>query len=525
MKLLLKHISITFTLLLACCLGPNPAEAQVDSDADPSVPADYDPISATLDSLVSQTWFDRLSSVSQAGSHKNTFDNDEVPVYSDDVYAKRIAKIQTPIPLTFNDDVKQYIEMYAVRKRNLTERVMGLAKLYFPLYEQILDQQGLPLEFKYLSIVESALNPTAVSRVGATGPWQFMLSTGRLYNLTVNSYIDERRDPLKSTLAACQYFKDMYAIYNDWLLVVAAYNCGAGNVNRAIARSGGKHTFWEIAPFLPRETRGYVPAFVAVTYLMNFAPEHNLVSIPPAISYFEVDTVMVQQKVSLSQIAGALDIPIDLLKYLNPVYKKGVIPESREPMTLRLPSGKMGVYMASLDKVFNSNEQVQLAELDNVSDKGSAAYTYETVKKVHRVHRGEHLSGIADDFNCSVGELKKWNHLHSTRLRIGQRLTVYVTAKKKVPLNETTSVSVKATSSDSLKSQKSTKDGSSTAVPVPSGGQDNLKTVYHVVQPGDTLWDIAQQYDGVTVEQIKEINRLHSNNLKVGTKLKVVIEG
>ena len=187
----------------------------------------YDPIAATLDSLVSLNYIQRLSFASTGTQQGNNFQPYEIPSYADDIYRKRIEKIQTPIPLAYNREVQEYIDLYAMKKRALTERVMGLANLYFPLYEQVFDQQGLPLEFKYLSIVESALNPTAVSRVGATGLWQFMLATGKLYKLKVNSYIDERRDPVKSTMAAAQYFKDMYSIYNDWLLVIAAYNCGA----------------------------------------------------------------------------------------------------------------------------------------------------------------------------------------------------------------------------------------------------------------------------------------------------------
>ncbi|HNP47585.1 MAG TPA: lytic transglycosylase domain-containing protein, partial [Bacteroidia bacterium] len=323
----------------------------------------YDPIAATLDSLVNLNYIARLNGSASGTESVSNFQPSEIPSYADDIYRKRIEKIQTPIPLAYNSQVQEYINMYAMRKRGLTERVMGLANLYFPLYEQIFDQQGLPLEFKYLSIVESALNPTAVSRVGATGLWQFMLSTGKLYKLKVNSYLDERRDPVKSTMAAAQYFKDMYSIYNDWLLVIAAYNCGAGNVNRAIARSGGKKTFWEISPYLPRETRGYVPAFIAVTYLMNYSSEHNLTSVPPMISYFEADTVMVDRKMQLKDIADAINVPVELLSYLNPMYKKGVIPDGDEPMTLRLPTNKINTYIASIDNIYQQQESMTMASI------------------------------------------------------------------------------------------------------------------------------------------------------------------
>lgn len=497
----------------------------------------YDPIAATLDSLVSLNYIQRLSFAATGTQQGNNFQPYEIPSYADDIYRKRIEKIQTPIPLAYNREVQEYIDLYAMKKRALTERVMGLANLYFPLYEQVFDQQGLPLEFKYLSIVESALNPTAVSRVGATGLWQFMLATGKLYKLKVNSYIDERRDPVKSTMAAAQYFKDMYSIYNDWLLVIAAYNCGAGNVNRAIARSGGKRTFWEISPYLPRETRGYVPAFIAVTYLMNYSSEHNLSAIPPVISYFEADTVMVDRKLLLRDVADAINVPVELLSYLNPVYKKGLIPDGDEPMTLRLPSNKINNYIASIDKIYQQQESTTLASLSTVlSQDEISGEENQLVKRQHKVRSGEHLQSIAKRYSCSVQELKRWNGLKSTKLKAGQKLSVFVNVPKKadnklvakpVPQKENATVlaSVKADSATENQGQLIAADApADKSVPAAAGTQ-NSKYIYHVVQPGDTLWKIAQRYDGMTVETIKQINRLRSNELKVGTKLKVSVAG
>lgn len=474
----------------------------------------YDPIASTLDSLVNLSYVQRLSL--NPAKATNTFQPFEVPSYSPEVYARRIEKIQTPIPLCYNDQVQDYIDMYAMRKRDLTERVMGLSNLYFPLYEQILDQQELPLEFKYLSIVESALNPTAVSRVGATGLWQFMYGTGKLYNLKINSFIDERRDPTKATLAACQYFKDMYAIYNDWLLVIAAYNCGAGNVNRAIARSGGKKTFWEISKYLPKETRGYVPAFIAVTYLMNYSSEHNLTAVPPVMTYQDADTVMIDQKVSLKSVADAINVPVEILSYLNPIYKRGIIPDSDEPLTLRMPSNKINTYLANVSNIYRPVETMsQGVFVDNEISMDSKSNGM--IKKYHRVLRGEHLQSIARRYDCSVDELKDWNHIRGSRLKVGQKLAVYVPAgnkadkaliviqDKKHPVQKTQ----KTASNDVQKKSSSTKQ--------------DTKLIWHTVQPGDSLWKIAQAYGGVTVEQIKELNNLQSNNLKVGTRLKVVI--
>jgi membrane-bound lytic murein transglycosylase D len=490
---------------------------------------EYDPILATLDSLVSLHYVQKIDESSEVGYPSSNFNGNEVPVYSDDIYAKRMLKIQTDIPLTFNPEVKKYLELYALKRRSLTQRVMGLSDLYFPLFEQILDEQGLPLEFKYLAIVESALNPVAVSRMGATGLWQFMLATGRMYNLKVNTLIDERRDPVKATYAACEYFKDMYAIYDDWLLVIAAYNCGPGNVNRAIARSGGKKTFWEISDYLPKETRGYVPAFIAVTYLLNYSAEHNLNPVAPELRYFETDTVMVDQKMILRDIASAIDVPLEVLTYLNPVYKKGIIPECEEPVMLRLPSLKINTYLANVEQLYqkNASERLAIAASPTPVLKENNSNSSGLIKRRHHIRSGENLGSIANKYSCSVTDLKRWNNLHSSHLRAGNYLTVYVKGQKKTEQN---SISANAAASHNAKGPAQTntvKNSTSSSVSENTKIQNshNSKVVYHVVQPGDTLWDIANRYDGVTVQQIKKVNKLNSNNLKVGTKLKVPVVG
>ncbi len=511
-----KFINFIIASLLTTTmfLFTNTCDAQI-INSQTAVDADYDPISATLDSLVNQVYIRRLNiNSSPGGTTDNVYQSFEVPSFSAEVYKQKIEKIQTPIPLCYNDEVRQYIDLYALKKRSLTERVMGQAALYFPLFEQILDQQGLPLEFKYLSIVESALNPTAVSRYGATGLWQFMLGTGKMYNLKINSFIDERRDPEKSTLAACQYFKDMYAIYNDWLLVIAAYNCGAGNVNKAIARSGGKKTFWEICDHLPRETRGYVPAFIAVTYLMTHTNDHNLKSVPPLISYYGVDTVMTDRRVTLKQIADAINLPIDYLSYLNPIYKKGVIPVSDQQMAIRLPSNKVNTYLANLSTIYKVEENTAVAEF--VSNDKDEALIFDQVKKYHRVKRGEHLLTIAKHYHCSVNDIKSWNRLRSTKLSSGQKLTIYTSGTKKA---------VKVAEKSSTKKSTSAAVKTNNQITGSSDNTGDSKFVWHTVQSGDSLWKIAQRYQGVTVAQIKELNNLQSNELKVGTKLKVVING
>jgi len=530
MKISLQNIKKTSLSVLAMFLFSLGFAQQ--PDAVQPAPVDYDPIAATLDSLVNLNYIQRLSFAS-GGTQQNSFQPYEIPSYSDEVYAKRISKIQSPMALVYNQQVREYIDMYALRKRGLTERVMGLAQLYFPLFEQTLDQNELPLEFKYLSIVESALNPVAKSRVGATGLWQFMLQTGKLYNLKVNSYIDERRDPVKSTQAACDYFKNMYAIYHDWLLVIASYNCGAGNVNKAIARSGGKTNFWEISKYLPKETRGYVPAFIAVTYLMNYSTEHNLSAVPPVISFYEADTVLVDQQVSLRDVAEVLDVPLDLLTYLNPLYKRGVIPEADELQVLRLPTNKINTYLANLDKLFTPDTA---PDYTASTESPLTDYITRQVKKYHIVKRGEHLYSIADKYNCSINDIKRWNKFKGTRVYKGQRLLVYVAVKEKALHAEVAKKPVQTpedkTSDTALASAKTTATSTAadTSTKISESGKSASDTasgkyVWHVVQKGDTLYSIAKRYEGVTVDEIKSMNNLNTNELKPGTKLRVKVSG
>ncbi len=533
-------------------------QAQIESVA-PAAEVTYDPIVSMLDSLVTLNHVVRFNSL-----EANCYDNKmavpgSVPTFSEDVYKERMAKISSPIPLSYNQYVRGYIDLYANRKRGLTQRAMGLSNLYFPMMEEVLDKEGLPLEFKYLSIVESALNPIAVSPVGATGIWQFMYATGLVYDLKVNSYTDQRRDPLKATYGACQYFKDMYRIYGDWLLVIAAYNCGAGNVNKAIKRSGGKTNFWEIMQYLPAETRGYVPAFIAVTYVMNYAHEHNLYPVSPAYSYFQVDTIIVDHQINFHVLANQIDLPMDVISFLNPIYKKNYIPDTEEEYTLRLPTNKIALFMANQEQIFamsqppprpilpeNFASRSRLRDRDDEEVVSASGIHYETIvkriKKTHVVRRGETLSAIADKYEMSNSEVKKLNKLHSSSVKKGQRLQVIAIVKTKVAVKDpgttvavkkdtgnTQSVAVIVEKTDSADQKIAVQkaDSSNEVQSVSSNNQQDKspKYVYHLVQPGDTLWNIARRYGGVTVEMIKDINNLHDANIKPGTRLKVIVNG
>ena len=251
----------------------------------------------------------------------------------DSVYVERLQSMMSPIPMTYNDQVRRFIELYVVRRRDLVQRMLSLANYYFPIFDQALEAHGMPLELRYLPIIESALNPTALSRVGATGLWQFMYYTGKRYGLEVTSYVDDRRDPAKATEAACLFLRDLYGIYGDWHLAIAAYNCGPGNVNRAIARSGGKKTFWEIYYNLPLETRGYVPAFIAAAYAMNYAAQHKIFPSDDAPAIQPTDTVVVYQPLHFNQVTSVLGVPVDVIRSLNPQFKHDVVPATEDKVS------------------------------------------------------------------------------------------------------------------------------------------------------------------------------------------------
>jgi membrane-bound lytic murein transglycosylase D len=547
MKITLKLalLALTHTLMFSTVLAQAPRE---NTNVSSIVEEEYDPISSLLDSLVTINNVVRYNQLDAKCFDPSAIIPGEIPQFSTQVYEQRMAAIHSPIPLSYNSHVKGFIDMYAVKKRGLTQRVMGLSNLYFPIFEEALDREGLPLEFKYLSIVESALNPIAVSRVGATGIWQFMYNTGLQYNLKVNSYTDERRDPIKSTQAACQYFKDMYKIYGDWLLVIAAYNCGAGNVNKAIKRSGGKTNFWDIMNYLPNETKNYVPAFIAITYVMEHAREHNLYPVSPAYSYFEVDTVVVNQPINFKTLAATLDLPLDVISYLNPIYKRGLIPDVGGNYVLRLPTNKMAIYMLSQESIYAeslpSARPVMNSYKNRVSqleEEGDEVATYDTqtkrVKKTHTVRRGESLGKIASKYGMTLAQVKKMNKLRSSTVRSGQRLTVYNWVKTKVPVkaisnDELTVKKEVAHKADTV--QKTEVDEQADAINDTQKGSNETAELknspkpaftYYIVQPGDTLWNIAKRYEGLTVEMIKNINNLSNTNIKPGTKLKVLVNG
>lgn len=426
-------------------------------------------------------------------------------LFHDSIYAKRLYDIPTEMELSFNQVVKQYIEMYANRRRDMVGYMLTIGNYYFPMFEEALDKHGLPLELKYLPVIESALNPVAVSRVGATGLWQFMLRTGRGYGLQVNSLVDERRDPHKSTEAAVRYLRDLYAIYGDWNLVIAAYNCGPGNVNKAITRSGGKRDYWQIYYNLPRETRGYVPAFIAANYIMNFYDKHNICPVESFQGMAALDTVHVNNQMHFNQIAEVLNIPLSDIRRWNPQFKKDVVPGNYQDYALVLPTNKVYAFLEKKNEITNYRKNDFITHRENTdrylvstgsSVSGGGADVY------YRVKRGDNLSKIASKNRITVKQLMAWNNLRSTKISVGKSLIV---GRRAVTRSTTPSQTDKAPVAEQT--------GNSEIV-------TKTTNEYYRVRSGDNLGKIAQK-NKVTVAQLKSWNGLKSDKISVGKRLVV----
>ncbi len=352
------------------------------------------------------------------------FDVQDVPIYADSVYAYRLSILESRIPLEYNEFVRPYIDLYTLRRRKLSAKVLSWSKLYFPAFEQALDRSGLPIELKYLAVIESALNPMATSPVGAAGMWQFMAPTGRMYGLKTTASYDERRDVQKSTDAAIKYLANSYRIYGDWLLVIASYNCGPGNVNKAIRKAGGIKNFWAIQKYLPRETRGYVPAFVAAAYLMNYASEHNIYPDENVQINYYMDTILVDNRYNLNSLAEALAMNPEELKQYNPALKRGMLPMSNTAVTIHLPYHKAQLFTTlQTNPDFKSNQDSVLIALNNSRSK-YATTTKSGSKITYKVKRGDNLAKIADKYGVTVKEIRKWNHLKGKTVKSGQRLKI-----------------------------------------------------------------------------------------------------
>ena len=346
------------------------------------------------------------------------------PIVSDSVYIDRLSRIPSIIEMPFNDIVKKHIEAYTNRLRNKVSFILAAANFYMPLFEEALDTYDLPLELKYLPVIESALNPTAMSRQRASGLWQFMLRTGKLYGLENNSLVDERRDPIKSTWAAARYLKDLYNIYKDWNLALAAYNCGPGNVNKAIRRAGGATDYWEIYHLLPKETRGYVPGFIAANYIMNYYCEHGICPMDTQLPA-TADTIHIHKSLNLKQVAEVCDINIDQLRSLNPQYKKDIVPGLSKPYVLRLPNNTVNRFIELEDSIYAYKSKELLNKRQTVAVKDiTKSPAYAKNATYHKIRRGDTLGGIAMKYGVSVKQLRRLNNIRGNNITAGKTLRI-----------------------------------------------------------------------------------------------------
>ena len=412
-----------------------------------------------------------------------------------DLVADQLSCIQKEIPLNFNTRVYSFINYFVVRNREYSLDIIKKQHLFFPIFEEYLAKYGLPEELKYLAIVESGLAPRAISRAGAGGLWQFMPYTGRSYGLHQDFYIDERFDPYKATEAACKYLKMLHNMFGDWELALAGYNSGPGNVRKAIRRSGYKKNFWDIYKYLPRETRSYVPQFVAITYMMNYDIENNLVA--ENYNYqMEFDTLMVDRFINLKLLAKEIDVCYEDFEKLNPAIKRFALPDAIKSYPVRIPADKSDYLKENRDQILLASRISGKKELAQLA-KNNPGSTYGRERVVYRVRSGDVLGTIGQRYRVRVSDIRKWNNLKGNLIRIGQRLNIWVLPGR----NSTAIISTTLPSTPAHVAEKI------------SSGQ-----IYYVL-PGDTLWDISRKYKGLTVEKIKELNKLRSNKITPGQKL------
>ncbi len=474
-----------------------------------------DPILVKLDSLTHFTFSKENQYFEGVTTNIPTYD----PAYSDAIIKKKLEQIPAVFPMTYNSDVKTYINYFTQVKRGYTSRMLGLCEIYFPMFEEYLDKKQLPTELKYLPIIESAFNPVAQSRVGATGMWQIMYKTARMLGLNMNSYIDDRMDPRLSTEAGINYLEQLFNIYGDWQLALAAYNAGPGNVNKAIANAGGVKNFWAIKRFLPQETQNYVPSFIGVVYAMTYANEYKIPATRPIFNPTMMDTVIIYDKVSLQHITNTIGISKEELTFLNPSLKMGIIPPSENGFALRLPLGYISRFESNRSIILNDPSMISVDPI--VVE--TTAPVWESVTKTitHVVRSGESLSSIAQKYAISLSDLKKWNHLKSSTISKGQKLSIRMTTREKVAVSPSVSSTTSTTSTNVTKPAITN---------TPTTTTSNTKTIevwetvpstkYHYVKSGENLSQIADKYN-VTVNQIKSWNKLSSTKIMKGQKLAI----
>lgn len=562
--------------LVLLTLGFFLSNAMLAQESKDIIPTLFTPKISYLDSLkatfthhatsncIDERWLKELSDATLSNEMFFDIENmniDEKVAYNLDteVLKKRLRKldVQSPFVIEYNPALENVIKSFLKNRTKSFERQMALAEYYFPLFEEKLSKYNLPLEIKYLAIVESALQPKAKSKVGAGGLWQFMPATGKQYKLNISTYVDERHDPIKSTEAACHYMMNMYAIFGDWSLVLASYNCGPGNVSKAIRRSGGKTDYWEIRKYLPRETANYLPAFLATMYIYEFKKEHGLVPKKAEMTYFETDTVMVKQAMTFKQLSDLLDISEAQLEYLNPIYKSKYIPSiDDEYFYLRLPKNKIGIFVSNEEKIYGylayleqeKSRNLQLAlqakKRDSIAKQDSLAVaaslvvannepvemeealkkrTKEVVSKnFHKVKKGETLAEIAKKNQVSITDLKTWNKIKGSTINAGQSLVIQTTKKVTVnevvkkPKSKTEIIEPVVENAVAENTEKPTENKYSSAK-----SKIEIKEDYYIVQKGDSIFSITKKFPNLTTDDLKKKNDLKTDNIQPGMKLKI----
>lgn len=471
---------------------------------------DVEDFSRNLDSMLT-LWYVQ-SSFSNANTPAIlTTDTAGLSAFTPEMYQERLSRMNTYMEMTYNETVHKFIEFYALKRRRQVEIMLGLSEYYFPIFEEALDRYGLPLELKYLPIIESALNPKAISRAGASGLWQFMYTTGKLYKLNVSSFVDERQDPVKASDAAARYLRDLYDIYHDWQLVIAAYNCGPGNINKAIKRTG-KTTYWGIYDRLPRETRGYVPAFIGAAYAMSNYKEYKMV--PHKIEMpVATDTIVISEDLHLGQVSEVLQIPIEKLRSLNPQYKKDIIPANFDPYPLMLPAEYITTFITLKDSIFNYKDSLFFSTIrpSQYNSRGTAQNINTNasgdVRIVYTIRSGDTFGSIAKKFQVTSADIKTWNNIHKNRLIVGRKLDIYVSSDRADKYKK-----------NNNKVTTNTKPEIKDNTPV----DKNAKWIYYTVKSGDNFWNISKKYPGVSVDDLYQWNNISSSSkLQVGQKLKI----
>ncbi|QSW91373.1 LysM peptidoglycan-binding domain-containing protein [Flavobacterium endoglycinae] len=528
--MIVKKISLVVTALFSMSMFAQET-AEVTKEIKPEVRLSYlDSIKSTfkkdnlatrvdslwMNELVSLDIYDDLTKDIQTINKDVTVD-EELPT---ELLKQRLAVMneKSPFEIEYNQGLENVIKSFLKNRKKSFSRLMALSEYYFPIFEESFAKEKIPLEIKYLAVVESALNPKAVSKMGATGLWQFMYGTGKQYALKIDSYIDERSDPLRATAACSDYMTRMFNIFNDWELVLASYNSGPGNVTKAIRRSGGKTGYWDIRNYLPKETQGYVPAFYATMYLFEYHKEHGINPERAVVKQFETDTVCIKNQMTFKQIADLLDMPQSQIQLLNPSYKLNVVPYYQgEQHFLRLPKDKIATFVSNEDKIYayvNHDSQIRTIPTrlaQKITPKVKAVKEVETAKDIqfYKVRKGDNLGAIADKYNVNISDLKKWNNLKSNAVAFGKTLKIKseIDAAPKAVKEAKVTPAVEKNTEEAIAS-------------VEEKDKVSIQTVEYTVASGDNLGSIAKKF-GTTIADLKELNNLTSNNIGLGKTLVV----